>query len=432
MSFDANDGIVFDDPESPGSPLRPSGELRAAGRIPLLVDKQWRTALLLNSPDADVDAWALFRDERQPSRAGYRRWTERYPSGSPAADAMPKASLAVPWGDFLVLGDIVWKKDPSQPLSPANAARYPHGLWFSEPGVMDSWDELEVEFVGQRDGNNRIVGMFPMEAGLLVTSPSSVFLLRGTPDDHLYEDLRVGVGPVDAGAVTFWPQAGVVAWVDARGQVWQTNGERFGRLDEPLPPYDYSYEGRRDAVGVLDGYLVVSRAGRTFCLRLGEEGRAAWTELNGPYATGMEPHAGSLYLVSADGLLRWAPEVEGLRGRRSAVSGTFGDEGLTETPLGSEVATRTLAGEDPHDTAFWHRVGLRSEGGRVLSAASVAGPYDEALRLVYGPEDATGERDLRVWPGHGPSVEATFVFEGEGDITYESVTAWVHNGKAVR
>lgn len=420
MAFDAENGIVFVDPET-GDPIRPSGELRATGRIPLLVDKQWRTGLLLNSADSNEDAWAIYRDDREPSRTSYRKWSNRYPSGSPALNSMPKANRAVPWGDFLVLGDIVWKEDPSQAFSPNNAARYPHGLWYSEPGVMDSWDELDVEFVGQRDGLNRILGMFPLESGLLVASPSSVFLLRGAPDDHLYEDLRVGVGPKCSCSIAFWPLAGVVVWLDARGQVWQTNGEAFGRLDFPLPSYEYNatpMEG--DGLGVLDEYLIVSRAGRTFALRLLTEGNAAWTELNVPYASGFETYRGSLYMRTQSGVLRLAPEVQSLRG-------TFDG-----APLDSEVVTRTLAGENPHESTFWHRFGLRSSGGELLQVESIAGPSDSGLKLVYNNPEGAGDRGMAVWPAHGPSEEATFAVKGRGDITYEQVSAWVHKGAGSR
>jgi hypothetical protein len=256
---------------------------------------------------------------------------------------------------------------------------------------------------------------------MVVTTTSAVHLLRGTPDDHQYEDLRVGVGPKCSCAVKYWPLAGVVAWIDARGQVWQTNGQQFGRLDFPLPAYDYSYVGADDAVGVLDEYLVVTRAGRTFALRLQAEGDAAWTELNAPYSNGFVSYAGSLYFRTPQGLMRWAPEVVSRRGMQGS------------TPLTSEVVTRTLATEDPHRTGFWHRYGLRAKGGQLLQTATKAGPYrSSAASLVQVGPTMGAERDLAVWPGHGPSTEASFAFTGQGDITYESASVWVHDGRGSR
>jgi hypothetical protein len=420
-------GITFGGDDEPGpsaveGAVSPSGQLDAVGYMPLLIGGQWHNAVLLNSATANVDAWAIYRNDLLPSKVGYRRWSQRYPSGSPTADAMPKANVAATWGDYLVLGDIVWKSNPSQPLSADNQVRYPHGLWFSEPGVMDSWDELEVEFVGQRSGSNAVVGLFPVEAGLIVASTSGIYLLRGTPDDHSYEDLRVGVGPKCRCAVKYWPLPGVVVWVNDRGQVWQTNGEDFGRLDEPLPTYDHTLPSslRDDALGVLDEYLMLSRAGRMFVLRA-EQGRAAWTELNGPYARGVAGYRGSFYTRGDTGIYRYSLELPDQRGHRDG------------EPVDIEVATRPLGGDDPHEVTYWHRFGLRVAGGRLLEAASKAGPYgtDAPELLLVSPEMGDA-RDLAVWPAHGPSVESSYRWRLEGNLSLESATVWAHRGRASR
>ena len=413
MGFDSG-GIVFDD--GAGGVIRPPAELRAAGAVPVLVNRQWRNGVLLNSTEYDGDAWALYRDERLPSRVGYRRWEERYPSGAvPVADSMPKANVAVTWGDFLVLGDIVWKENPSNPLSDDNSARYPHGLWFSEPGTFDSWDELEVQFVGQRSGSNIIVGMFPMEPGLLVTTTSGIYLLRGEPQANSTEELRIGLGPAHRRAVAFWPYTGGVVWIDRNGEVWATNGEEFSRLDEHLPPFS----GGACSVVAHGQHLLVCRGGRNFVLYAGGEG-GAWTELNAEPNRGGIAHRGSVYVWAADGLRRWGVSLPS-RGHSDG------------EPVLSRVVTRTLSGEDPHMVTFWHRVGLAAGGGDILSARSKAGPWsaDAPVAEHVAPAEA-GERFRAVVPAHGPSVEASFGWEAEGDVRYEAVTVWAHRGRGER
>lgn len=421
-----DEGLTF--PDGSGGSVSPPGELPVAGYLPLLVDKQWRNAALLNSVDYDGPAWAIYRDDRLPSRVGYRTWENRLPSGSgPVPNAMPKANVAATWGDYLVLGDIVWKADPSKPLDEGNAARYPHALWFSEPGAFDKWDELEVQFTGQRSGGNRVVGLFPVEAGLLVASTSGMYLFRGTPQENSKEELRVGVGPSDQKKVTYWPLKGTVVWMDARGQVWQTDGETFSRLDDPLPeppntwnPEPPDPQQSLDSVTAIDEYLLVSRGGRLFALYAAGE-RGAWSELNGPAAAGLYSFRGSMYSRSGQGLYRWGLQLPGQRGQRD------------RQPVASEVVTPTLAGSDPHEVSFWHRFGVRVSSADMVAAESIAGPASVGAlpSLTYREPDVSPTRQ-QVLPAHGPSVEASFRWRFLGDVTFEAVTVWVHRGRPER
>ena len=415
--FTSGDRLVFVDGLDEVSP---PGELPLAGYMPLLVSQQWRNAALLNSTEFGGDAWAIYRDQRLPQRVGFRTWSNRYPSGAePVPNSMPKANQATTWGDFLVLGDIVWKANPSNPLSSENSARYPHGLWFSEPGQFDTWDELEVQFVGQRSGGNRIVGMFPLEPGLVVASTSGMYLLRGTPARNQMEELRVGMGPGTAAAVAMWPMMGTVVWVDARGQVWQTDGERFARLDGPLPQYFTNGTDVGDhSVAAVDDYLVVTRSDGTFVLKSqGESG--AWTELNGPHVGALARHRGSVYARGDDGLFRWGLQVPTRRGLRDGV------------PVESEVVTRPLASQDPHERAFWHRFGVAARG-ELVEAESHAGPWGVSeLSESFAPSPGVTD-GLQVFPAHGPSTDASFRFRFLGDVDLEAVTVWLHQGRPSR
>ena len=423
---------------------RPSAELEAIGVVPVLSDRRWHAATLLNSPTYDGPAWAVWYDERYPNFARATFWDDRYPNANvtvqprpdvpepweafvPSTDirrgqpnSMPKAGVAGTWGDFTVLGDVAWKANPSEPLSVNNSARFPHALWYSEPGKTDEWDDLEVEFMGQTRGDNRVVGMFPVEQGMLVATTSSIVMLRGTPDNHDQETVRQSVGPHHRNAVDWWPLPGVVVWVDQHGHVWQTNGEEWGRLDIPLPPQDGVDFGNRLAVG--DQYLLVRRGGRTFALLVSDSGEGGWTELDVPAGTSWWHWRRAWWAtVPGDGVRRFAPLLEE-RGLRDG-----------EPDVVQRLASRTLSSGRGHERAVWHRFGLKLQGGRMEEASSRVGPWLTGGPSLVWPGPEMGDvRDLAVWPAHGPSREASFGWELSGDATVEGATVWVHQGRGER
>ena len=399
----------------------PSKNLDAIGQIPLLVTEEsstaWTSAVLLNSTRTTEPAFAIFSYESLD--IFFKKWTNRYPSGSPTVNAMPMANVSTMWGDFHILGDIIWLANRSLPFASDNAARFAHGLWFSQPESAEAWDPVDVQFIGQSDDDNRIVGMFPIQAGMIVLSTNGAHMLRGNPDFNEYEQLRAGVGPSGRNAATYWPSAGVVVWVDARGQIWQTNGEDFSRLDTPLPEVVGPCVS---SITAYDDFLIVSRAGRMYALRLvGNEG--IWTELNNSCTREIRRYEGSIYLAkTAGGLERFAPEYDA-RGVRDDVA------------ILSKVSTRTMQADDQHQREFWHRFGTRLRGtGNALKASTVAGPAfsDDALRIDYPIGEPIEGRYSKAFPAHGPSKEAAFTVEAEGDVVYESVTVWSHGGKDER
>jgi hypothetical protein len=150
-------------------------------------DTFWVDGLLCNSATVtDVDSFMVYIDPRNGAPA-VKSWSNYYPTDEGGtADSMPRAGRCTMWGDFLVLGDIVWNADDTQPLTESNSARFRHGLWFSIPAKTDTWDPVDTVFTGQKSGNNVVQGLFPLEQGLLVVTCSLVAMLQGSPDDfHL-------------------------------------------------------------------------------------------------------------------------------------------------------------------------------------------------------------------------------------------------------
>jgi hypothetical protein len=412
------EGIVIDG-------QRPSKKLEATGQIPLLITETvdgtpttvWRPSVLLNSIEETGPAWGIYTSEVTVSRIGATFWTNRYPSGSPTDNAMPRANVSQMWGDFHLLGDIIWLADQNVAFGPDNAARFPHAIWFSQPEKADSWDPVDVQFIGQQADDNVILGMFPVTAGLIVISTNGAHMLRGNPDFNEYEQVRVGIGPASRKSVTFWPAAGVVVWVDKRGQIWQTNGENFGRLDTVLPDVDGPCPS---SIVAFDDFLIVSRNGRMYALRL-YQGQGIWTELNATCMREMHRYEGSIYMARTflDGIERFAPEFD--------ARGT-----LENVPIGSRITTPTLQPPDQHKQTFWHRFGFRTDGsGSLLRARTRNGPLIEptSKTIEYPIGETAGNRQNVVFPAHGPSKEASFTLEAEGDVIFEGATVWSHSGR---
>jgi hypothetical protein len=428
-------------------PGLPSGNtnLRFAGRVPLLVNDTWVSAALLNSPTHDGPAAAVYRDA-DTDLIGVKTWTERYPSdetdGTP--DSMPRASIAANWGDFVVLGDIHWKADPSSAYSSGNTARYPHGLWFSEPGTTDTYSPDRVFFVGQKLERNAVVGIFPVERGLLVITQSLVALLRGTPTEFVYEELRSGISPDSANEVTFWPYAGLVVWLDRSGKVWATNGEVVARLDEGVT-IDRSGPGA--ILGLNQDLFVSGRNNVRVFHTFGQSG--GWTTLITPagwqkavfcrstiIAIGADQDSGGTFILDSEtsGILGQDllyGEVDTVQvytiSDNNDLRGTFNFRTLR--PM---IRTRPLPG--PSDrTVFWHRFGLRANGPGVLRKAVSYGSADLSLRgFVHRVAGRLRDRKDWTFEAHGPSLEAVFEFEFEGDVTPEHLTTSAHRGRLER
>ena len=344
------------------------------------------------------------------------------------------------WGDFLVLGDIVWRADPDAAFNSGNKSRYRHGLWFSIPGKTDTWDPIDTVFTGQKAGTNVVQGLYPLEPGLLVITCTLVALLQGSPDDFIYRELREGISNCGRQGNAAWPAKGGVVWNDRQGNVWFSNGEIFQRLDEAI-----DIKGTA-SVAALGEYVFVSTSSDTYVFRLYEE-NGGWTRLTGTFgfakmvATpkflfGLEdrpPTGGDFVLDSVtasilgDNLL-WARDRE-----MSAFDFTDENRGtFNGRQLRSLIRTRPLPGFG-HTVRFWHRFGIRAKGtGAVISATARPSADPQERGLVERIRGDLRRRIDYIFDAHGPSFEATFDVEFEGDVTVEHMTVWEHGGRLER
>jgi hypothetical protein len=357
---------------------------------------------------------------------------------------MPRAAIASNWGDFVVLGDIHWKADRSLAYADTNTARYPHGLWFSEPGTTDTFNPDKVFFVGQKLERNAVIGLFPIERGLVVVTESLIALLRGTPTDFVYEELRSGISPDASSEVAFWPYAGLVVWLDRTGRVWATNGEVVARLDEGVT-IDRSGPGA--VLGLNQDLFVSGRRDVRVFHTFGDSG--GWTTLITPagwqkaafcrstiVAIGADQDSGGTFILDseANGIL----DVDLLHGEVDTVQvytiadnpdlrGTF-----NFVPLRPVIRTRPLPGASDR-TVFWHRFGLRGNGPGRLRKATAYGSSDVSERgFVHRVLGRFSDRKDWTFEAHGPSLEAVFEMEFEGDVTPEHLTISAHRGRLER
>ena len=390
--------------------------------IPVLNNEdEWVTGLLFNRSGPGSAPFALYRSG---GVWAVKTWPTHYPTLAPTPNSMPRgAEVAATWGSYLVLGNILWMADDSLAFSTSNRRRYVNGLWFSQPGDYDSWDPIDVQFIGYRSstlGQNQIVAMYPVEQGLLVLTTDRIELLRGTPNQHEAETLRVGISPQSPDHVTWWPEANAVCWVDGSGAVWACNGEAIDRLDQQIEA-EANLRGAPVAnvsVAAVGNYLLVTSPNSTWVLTsFGRDG--AWTRLHNRmshlYATGM-----SLYGRRLSAQWRFAVDGSGVRGT------------LDGAPLVSRLVTRTMPGGG-HDTVFWHRHGVRAVGAgtlRQLEYYPDARPVGQSYTVVVNAPLA--ERRDHVVPCHGPSLDSCFAYEFEGDVTVEGVSLWAHEGRARR
>jgi hypothetical protein len=427
----------------PGLPLN-ANSLRFAGRMPLLVDNQWVSAGLLNRVDVSGNAAAIYRDPSTDEIA-VKTWSNRYPTAAEdgTADSMPRANITASWGDFLFLGDIEYRADPTQPFSGTNATHFPHGLWRSVAGTSDRWSVDDVFFVGQKLENNAVLGMFALERGLVVVTQSTVALLRGTPDDFAYEELRNGISPETRDEVVFWPYAGLVVWMDRFGRVWATNGDTVARIDNNIT---IQRTGPGCVLAVDQNLFVSGRVDVRVFHSFGEQG--SWTTLITPSGWQQAAFCGASVIgVGADqeslgtfilddavfGLLDentlhgTVDSVQVFNLREEARRGTFNGR-----PVRPVLRTRPLPGSSDR-TVFWHRFGVRANGPGRLSRVVSYGSADLSER---GLESRVNARltDRKDWTflAHGPSLEAVFEFEFEGDVTPEHVNVSAHRGKSER
>lgn len=434
---------TLDNPQWATVPGLPAGNtnLRFAGRVPLLINNTWVSSGLLNSTDDTGDAAAVYRDP-DTDLIGVQTWSDRYPTdetdGTP--NSMPRAAVAANWGDFVLLGDIHWKADPSLAYGSGNTARYPHGIWRSVAGTTDRWNPDDVFFVGQKLENNAVLGMFPVERGLLVITQSLVALLRGEPNDFVYEELRSGISPQYASEVSFWPYAGLVVWLDRYGRVWATNGDVVARIDEGV---NINRTGQGAVLGLDQNLFVSGRQDVRVFHTFGEGG--AWTTLDTPsgwqkavfcrntvIGMGADQDDSGTFILDdpvyglLDGNTLYG-EVDSVQvftlSGNDDLRGTFNG-----TPIRPIIRSRPLPGASDR-SVFWHRFGGRVNGpGKLKKAVAYASPDVTERGFEHRVSQRLADRKDFTFEAHGPSLEAVFEMEFEGDVTPEHLTVSAHRG----
>lgn len=395
------------------------GELSVIGEMAYQVvdgsDVFWVDALLCNSSTVEtVNPFAIYVDPRD-DLLKIKEWSNTFPNDEEGtADSMPRAGKCTMWGDFLVLGDIIWKADPDEAFNSTNKSRYSHALWFSIPGKPDTWDPIDVIEMGQKSGENITQGLHPLEAGLVVVTKSLVVLLQGPPDDFIYRELRSGISNTETYGSTSWSFIGAVVWADKENGVWLTNGESVSRIDELVNLKNCT------SVCAYNEYLFVSTDKNVRVFRALSEG-GAWTTLSEvfPFSKIIERN-GFLFGLG----LATSSDNIAVFNLKSKTRGKFDDRQIP-----SVIRTRPLPGFG-HRVVFWHRFGVRAKGsGRISKTVSRPSADLSDRGFETRINGNLSRRFDYVFDAHGPSVEATFDVEFRGDVTVEHMTIWEHGGR---
>jgi hypothetical protein len=419
-----------------------SGELRVIGQMAYQVvdggDVFWVDALLCNSATVlDVDPFIVYVDPRTDEPV-VKFWTDSYPDDEGGtADSMPHAGRCTMWGDFLVLGDINWKADPDVSFTSGNQSRYSHGLWFSIPGKTDTWDPIDTVFTGQKAGGNVVQGMFPLENGLLVITCTLIAILQGSPDDFIYRELREGISNCGRNGSSKWAAKGGVVFGNNYGEIWFTNGESFQRFDESIELSDFQ------SITAFGENIFASDENGIRVFRLYEDS-GGWTRLTATsgfakmliterFLIGIEAReAGGSFILDDEDFGDLGSEYLLWSADRLITAFDFDSEErgvFNGNKIRSTIRSRPFPGFG-HEVRFWHRFGVRAKGTGSLVKA-ISRPSSEGTERGY---DTRIRGDLRrrfdyVFDAHGPSIEATFDVEFDGDASVEHMTVWEHGGR---
>lgn len=314
-----------------------------------------QSGLLLHQGRGGSNTDAVVLYEISPATLGVEAYTNFYPT-STSVDAVPRAKYGTMWDDRLVLaGGVEYADDEGVAFGAGNASEYRNYLWLSEAGNVVRYDPQGVYAVGTPRG--QIVGVFPTDAGLLVFKDEhiGVWLLRGTASSFTVEPLHSGVAATKH--ICFWGHTNTVCWVDATGQVWQTNGSDVLRLDNDALPWD-----RPDStwdIEAMGPYLLVGRDNQLFCLAAFGDDTASWTELQ-PISpalgiTGLQANGDQTYYGSGTTVGRFNRREAGV----SWVRGDLPNSGQVSAFVESGPISDLIDGRT-HDRVHFHRLGMRA------------------------------------------------------------------------
>ena len=414
----------------------------------------------------------------------------------PSIGYIPKANVGVSWNGYLVLGDIGYYRDVSDiekniPLSDLNATRIRNGIWFSMPGSPTQFDPLAQFTIGQPD--SQITSMIVIPAGLLVftktvASESGIFLLRGSSPGVVTESelilnfslelVRGGLGTrgcenadVSHGVAAAWSGTGSVVFQDENSLIWKTDGQSCELISENILNIITQQAQAYDNITTWDKWIFAGFQNRLWVGRdFGD--RVGWTAFvlppsvrsvftippNGPRS--MFEINNQIFFIWNDGVNRkvWrylmTPLIQG---------DAFFEQGKINGELIDIVlTTRPVKDADYNEKTFWHRVGLRfktqlftpfgtsppttnSNNFKIKTfkvGTNVKNffiePITELIEINYSPPlefPLVSTKDLRgqkVFPAHGPSIEAMAEFTFQGTVEIEAVTFYAHGRKPSR
>jgi hypothetical protein len=414
----------------------------------------------------------------------------------PSLGYIPRANVGVFWNGYLVVADIEYYRDINDigkniPLSTTNATRVRNGIWFSMPDNPTQFDPLAQFTIGQPD--SQITSMIVIPAGLLVftktvASESGIFLLRGSSPGVVTESelilnfslelVRGGLGTrgfanadVSHNVAAAWSGTGSVVFQDENSLIWKTDGQSCELISENILNIQTQQSQVYDNLTTWDKWIFAGFQNRLWVGRdFGD--RVAWTAFvlppsdrsvfllppNGPRS--MFEINNQIFFIWNDGINKrvWrylmTPLIQG---------DAFFEQGkINNNLIDIVITTRPVKDADYNEKTFWHRVGLRfktqlftpfgtsppttnSNNFKIKSfkvGTNVKNfyiePITELIEINYSPPlefPLVSTKDLRgqkVFPAHGPSIEAMAEFTLQGTVDIEAITFYAHGRKPSR
>lgn len=414
----------------------------------------------------------------------------------PSIGYIPRANVAAFWNGYLILADIEYFRDIGDiekniPLSTSNATRVRNGIWFSQPDNPTQFDPRAQFIIGQPD--SQITSMIVIPAGLLVftktvASESGIFLLRGSSPGVITEDelilnfslelVRGGLGTrgfpdanVSHNVAAAWSGTGTVVFQDENSLIWKTDGQNCELISENILNIQTQQTQVYDNLTTWDKWIFAGFQNRLFVGRdFGD--RVAWTSFvlppsvrsvftlppNGPRS--MFEINNQIFFIWNDGInIRvWrylmTPLIQG--------DAFFEFGKINGNLIDMTITTRPVKDADYNEKTFWHRVGIRfktqlftpfgtsppttNSNNFKIKAFRVGvnpknffiEPITELIEINYSPPlefPLVTTKDLRgqkVFPAHGPSIEAQAEFVFQGTVDIEAITFYAHGRKPNR
>jgi hypothetical protein len=335
--------------------------------------------------------------------------------------------------------------------------------------------------------------MIVIPAGLLVftktvASESGIFLLRGSSPGVVTESelilnfslelVRGGLGTrgcenadVSHGVAAAWSGTGSVVFQDENSLIWKTDGQSCELISENILNIITQQAQAYDNITTWDKWIFAGFQNRLWVGRdFGD--RVGWTAFvlppsvrsvfslppNGPRS--MFEINNQIFFIWNDGVNRkvWrylmTPLIQG---------DAFFEQGkINGNLIDIVLTTRPVKDADYNEKTFWHRVGLRfktqlftpfgtsppttnSNNFKIKTfkvGTNVKNffiePITELIEINYSPPlefPLVSTKDLRgqkVFPAHGPSIEAMAEFTFQGTVEIEAVTFYAHGRKPSR